>query len=58
MLRNHQAIIRIEDVTPLNDPAKLREVADILSERGIPFMVGVVPNYVDPGEDIRVKLDR
>jgi len=53
---NHQAIIRIEDVTPLNDPDKLREVADILSERGIPFMVGVVPIYVDPGEDIRVKL--
>jgi uncharacterized protein YdaL len=53
---NHQAIIRIEDVTPLNDPDKLREVADILSERGIPFLVGVVPIYVDPGEDIRVKL--
>jgi uncharacterized protein YdaL len=53
---NHQAIIRIEDVTPLNDPDKLREVADILSERGIPFLVGVVPIYVDPGNDIRVKL--
>ncbi len=53
---SHQAIIRIEDVTPLNDPDKLREVADILSERGIPFMVGVVPIYVSPGEDLRVKL--
>lgn len=53
---NHQAIIRIEDVTPLNDPDKLREVADILSERGIPFLVGVVPIYVNPQENKRVAL--
>jgi uncharacterized protein YdaL len=52
----HQAIIRIEDVTPLNDPNKLREVADILAERGIPFLVGVVPIYVNPSEDRRVTL--
>jgi uncharacterized protein YdaL len=53
---SHQAIIRIEDVTPLNDPDKLREVADILSERGIPFLVGVVPIYVNPQEAKRVTL--
>lgn len=53
---SHRAIIRIEDVTPLNDPDKLREVADILSERGIPFLVGVVPIYVNPMEDKRVTL--
>ena len=53
---SHQAMIRIEDVTPLNDPDKLREVADILSERGIPFLVGVVPIYVNPQEGKRVTL--
>ncbi len=53
---SHQAMIRIEDVTPLNDPDKLREVADILSERGIPFLVGVVPIYVNPLENKRVTL--
>ena len=53
---SHQAIIRIEDVTPLNDPDKLREAADILSERGIPFLVGVVPFYVNPQENKRVSL--
>ena len=52
----HQAIIRIEDVNPLSSPDKLREVADILSERGIPFIVGVVPIYVNPSEDRRVTL--
>ena len=53
---SHQAIIRIEDVTPMNDPDKLREVADILSERGIPFLVGVVPIYVNPQENKRIPL--
>lgn len=52
----HQAIVRIEDVNPLSSPDKLREVADILSERGIPFIVGVVPIYVNPSEDRRVTL--
>jgi uncharacterized protein YdaL len=53
---NHRAIIRIEDVTPVDNPDKLRNIADILSERGIPFLVGVVPFYVNPSEDRRVSL--
>ena len=53
---SHSAIIRIEDVTPLENPGKLRDIADILSKRNIPFLVGVVPFYVDPGEGIRVSL--
>ncbi|MDP4207430.1 MAG: DUF2334 domain-containing protein [Bacteroidota bacterium] len=54
--QSHQAIIRIEDVTPMHNPDKLREIADILSERGIPFLVGVVPIYINPAEDRRVTL--
>ena len=54
--QSHQAIIRIEDVTPLHNPDKLREIADIFAERGIPFLVGVVPIYVNPAEDRRVTL--
>ena len=53
---SHSALIRIEDVTPLENPEKLRDIADILSGRGVPFLVGVVPFYVDPGEGIRVSL--
>jgi uncharacterized protein YdaL len=40
---SHSAIIRIEDVNPMEDPDRLRDVADILSARGIPFLVGVSP---------------
>lgn len=53
---NHHAIVRIEDITPLDNPNKLHDIADILSERNIPFMVGVVPFYVNPSENRRVSL--
>ena len=53
---SHRAMIRIEDVTLFENPDNLREVADILSSRGIPFMVGVIPFYVDPDQGLRLSL--
>jgi|CZKP01.1.fsa_nt_gi uncharacterized protein YdaL len=53
---SHSALIRIEDISPMDNPDKLRDIADVLSERGIPFLVGVIPFYVNPGEGIRVSL--
>lgn len=53
---SHRAMIRIEDVTVYDNPDNLREIADILSSRGIPFMVGVIPFFVDPGEGTRLSL--
>jgi len=53
---SHTAIVRIEDVTPLDDPDKIRDITDYLSEKGIPFLIGVVPFYVDPIEGIRIGL--
>lgn len=53
---SHTAIIRIEDVNPMENPDKLRDIADILSGRGIPFLVGVTPFYVNPGEGLRISL--
>ncbi len=53
---SHSALIRIEDVTPLDSPNRLRDIADRLSSRGIPFLVSVVPFYVDAYQGIRVSL--
>ncbi len=53
---SHTAIIRIEDVNPMENPDKLRDIADILSSRGIPFLIGVTPFYVNPGEGVRIGL--
>ena len=52
----HQAIVRIEDVTPLRDPVSLYKIADILSSRNIPFLIGVVPFYVNPENNAHVSL--
>jgi uncharacterized protein YdaL len=53
---NHYALVRIEDVTPIRDPTKLREIADILYERDIPFLIGVVPFYINPNKNIHISL--
>lgn len=52
----HSAILRIEDVNPTDSPDKIREVVDVLSERGIPFLIGVIPFYVNPGDGTRLSL--
>jgi uncharacterized protein YdaL len=53
---SHSALIRIEDISPMDNPDKLRDIADVLSERGIPFEVGVIPFFVDPGAGVRISL--
>jgi uncharacterized protein YdaL len=53
---SHSAIIRIEDVGVFDNPDHLREIADILSSKNIPFLVGVIPFFVDPGQNIRLSL--
>ncbi len=53
---SHYALIRIEDVTPMEDPDKLRDIADILASRNIPFLVGVVPFYRDPTNNVYMSL--
>jgi Uncharacterized protein conserved in bacteria (DUF2334). len=44
----HRALVRIEDVGPTVKPKDLKAVADYLSKRGVPFTVGVYPEYRDP----------
>jgi uncharacterized protein YdaL len=53
---SHSALLRIEDVGPLDNPNKLREIADLLSSRGIPFLVSTIPFYVDPSQGLRISL--
>ena len=53
---SHSALIRIEDTNPLSDPASLREIADMLASRRLPFLVGVIPFYVDPASQTRVAM--
>ncbi len=52
----HSALIRIEDVHPLEDPNSIRKISDLLYSEGVPFLIAVVPFYVDPANNIRVAL--
>lgn len=45
---NQTAYIRIEDIHPRSDPARLKAVAEILAEVDIPYMLSVTPVYINP----------
>ena len=45
---SHPAVIRLEDVNPRLDPELLRQCAEVLIERDLPFMVAVTPVYKNP----------
>ena len=53
--RSQRALVRIEDVREI-DPNDLREIANLLSRRKIPFQVGVIPIYRKPSQGIEVRL--
>lgn len=48
MQSRHRALVRIEDVSADDDPKQLRRIADYLYQRGVPFSVAVIPQYLDP----------
>ena len=52
----HPALIRIRDVHPLEDPDNIRKISDLLYSEGVPFLIAVVPFYVDPSNNERVSL--
>lgn len=43
-----KTFIRIEDVHPFTDQKKLRAIADYLYSEKIPFMIALIPTYVNP----------
>ncbi|MDP1539382.1 MAG: DUF2334 domain-containing protein [Moraxellaceae bacterium] len=44
----HRAIVRLEDISPISAPNKLRAMADMLFSLNVPFTMATVPFYVDP----------
>lgn len=47
-LPTRRALLRLEDVNPLSDPADLKNIADYLYENNVPFAVALIPVYNDP----------
>ena len=42
------AYLRLEDVHPVADINQLKEIAELLKEKQIPYMITVIPVYTDP----------
>ncbi len=55
-LHKKTALVRIEDVHPLTPPESLRRIAHLLQERGIPFLVSVIPFYVFPEKGLFIPM--
>ncbi len=52
----HRALLRIEDVDVFESPSKLRDIADLLYSKHVPFLVGIIPFFKDPGAGMFVSL--
>ena len=44
----HRVVVRIEDISPVDDPLELRAIADYLYSQNVPFGFGVISEYRDP----------
>ena len=51
-------LIRLEDIHPRSDPKLVKQVADYLAERDIPYAVTVVPVYTNPKTGQRIHLSQ
>jgi hypothetical protein len=58
----HRALVRIDNVGPDADPGRVRALADLLAEEGVPFSIAVHARYRDPegvhsgGRPVRIDL--
>lgn len=44
---NKKIYIRIEDVHPFRDPEKLRKIGELLYKNNIPFLISLIPTYIN-----------
>ncbi|MBC6457229.1 DUF2334 domain-containing protein [Actinomadura sp. HBU206391] len=44
----HRALLRLEDISPGSDPEQLMDIAEYLTEEGIPYGFQLIPVYTDP----------
>ncbi len=45
---SHLALVRLEDVSGVTDPATLQAIGTYLHSQNVPFSINVIPQYTDP----------
>ncbi|OGD26625.1 MAG: hypothetical protein A2Y56_09780, partial [Candidatus Aminicenantes bacterium RBG_13_63_10] len=53
---SRRAMLRIEDLTPEDDPAEMRRIANFLAGEKVPFQVALVPRFRDPKSQVEIDL--
>lgn len=48
--------LRIEDVSPISSPKNLMEMADYLYSKKIPFIIALIPAYINPETGVEVSI--
>lgn len=56
-IKKGQVFVRIEDVHPFRDTKKLREITDYLYSKNIPFMIALIPTFIDTKTKVINTLD-
>lgn len=54
--KKHQAVVRIEDINPTSRTEALKEITDILYAEHVPFLISLVPMYMDPATNQEIPL--
>ncbi len=50
--------VRLEDIHPMREPSRLRNICEELYEESVPFMMAVTPVYKQPGKKIVYMKER
>lgn len=50
------AYLRLEDISSYYKPEDLYTVADLLKDKEVPYMMGIIPAYYDPDRKLNVKI--
>jgi uncharacterized protein YdaL len=45
---SHEALVRLEDISPNSNATDLRQYASYLKSQGVPFSMATIPEYLDP----------
>jgi uncharacterized protein YdaL len=48
--------LRIEDVSVLRSPKRLKEIADFLYSRKVPFLIALIPAYINPNSGTEASI--
>lgn len=51
-----RALVRLEDVSTDSDADGLREIANLLGRRNVPFQIAVIPIYRKPSQGLDIRL--